>query len=195
VKIGRPDAWWNRRVPIGRLCLAMGVVLACLYVWLAYGDLISSIVWGVRHQRTANFRGQTLQVPWFWREKTWTNYNEFELTRQYAGLTLPSNIIVRYQNISPDDVESTVERMKRMSNESAQKFQIPDLFYRDYDGNDFTKTHYLCMERGFSRSLMLFVECYSRDGRWSVSMWGLKQTRPELETILDGVASMGNPTK
>jgi len=195
VKIGRPDAWWNRRIPIGRLCLAMGVVLAGLYVWLAFGDLISSTIWGVRHQRTASFRGQTLQVPWFWREKTWTNYNEFELTRPYGGLAFPSDVTVRHQNISPDDVQRTVERMKRMSNESAQKFQMPNLFYKDYEGDDFTRMHYLCMERGPSGSLTLFVECYSRDGRWNVSIIGLKRSRSEFETILRGVAFMGNPSK
>jgi hypothetical protein len=195
LKIGRPDRWWNRKVPIARISLAVGVLLAGLYVWGFYGDSIRSIVWGIRYQRTASFRGQTLQVPWFWREKTWTNYNEFEVTRQYGGLAFSSDVTVRHQNISPEDVQRTVGRMKRMSDESAQKFQIPDLFYKDYEGNDFTRTHYLCMERGLSGSPMLFVECYSRDGRWNVSIVGLKQTRSEFEMILRGVASMGNPSK
>jgi hypothetical protein len=170
----------------------VGVLLAGLYVWGNYGDLISSIVWGVRHKRTVSFRGQTLRVPWFWREEEWTNYNEFELTRRYRGFAIPSSVTVRYENSAPGDVEKRVELMK---SNNAQALKVPGWFYDDYEGDDFSRTHYMCLAQGFKWSPILGVDCFSRDDRWSVSMFGLKQTRPELQMILRGVASMGNPTK
>lgn len=192
MKIGRPDGWWNRKVPIARICLVVGVLLAGLYVWGNYGDLISSIVWGVRHKKTVSFRGQTLQVPWFWREEEWTNYNEFELTRSYRGFAIPSSVTVRYENSTSADVQKRVEMMK---SNNARAIKVPGLFYEDYEGDDFTRTHYMCLAQGLKWSPILGVDCFSRDGRWSVMIFGLKQARPEFQMILRGVASMGNPTK
>jgi hypothetical protein len=192
VKIGRPNGWWNRKVPLARISLIVGLLLAGLYVWSAYGDLIGSIAWGVRHRRTVSFRGQTLQVPWFWREEKWINYNEFELTRSYSGFAIPSSVTVRYENSGPGDVQKRLERM-RINN--AQALKVPGWFYDDYEGDNFSKAHYLCVEQGVRWSPIQAVDCFSRDGRWSVRMFGLKQTRREFEMILRGVASMGNPTK
>jgi hypothetical protein len=87
------------------------------------------------------------------------------------------------------------EMMRKNSNEFAQKHQNFGFLYRDYEGEDFTKTHYMCLERGLDSLPTLFVDCYSRDGRWVVSLIGLKRTRSEFETILSRVVSMGNPTK
>jgi hypothetical protein len=193
LKIGRPDGWWNRHVPIARMSLVVGVLLVGLYVWGAYGDLIAAIAWGVRHQRTASFRGQTLQVPWFWREEEWTNYNEFELTRSHRAIAIPSSVTVRYENIAREDVQKRVEIMKSGNARAAAK--LPDWFYGDYEGDDFSKTHYMCLEQGVSDSPILAVNCFSRDGRWSVMMLGPKQTQAEFQMILRGVASMGSPTK
>jgi hypothetical protein len=192
VKIGRSDGWWNRRVPIVRIFFIVGVLLAGLYVWGAYGDLIGSIVWDIRHQRMVSFRGQTLQVPWFWREEEWINYNEFELTRGYRGFAIPSSVTVRYENSTPGEIQQRVEIMK---NNNMQTLKVPGWFYGDYEGDDFSRTHYTCLEQGLRWSPILAVDCFSRDGRWSVRMLGLKQTRPEFQIILRGVASMGNPTK
>lgn len=195
MRIGKPDAWLNRKIPIVRICIAVGVVLAGLYLWAAYGDLFSSVVWGIRNQRTVSFRGQTLQVPWFWRQEEWINYNQFELTRQYGGFALSSNVTVRYQNISPGDVQGVVETRKRTAKEAEQMFHIPGLSYNDFQGDDFTRAQYICLKSGLISSPMFYVDCYSRDGRWNVSISGLKRTRSEFEAVLRGVASMGNPSK
>jgi hypothetical protein len=192
LNIGRSDGWWNRKVPIARICLIAGVLLAGLYVWGNYGDLIENVAWGARHQKTVSFRGQTLKVPWLWREEEWINYNEFELTRSYRGFPIPSPVTVRYENIAPGDIQ---RRMEIMRNSSTQSLKVPDWFYNDYEGGDFTKAHYVCQEQSVRWSPLLIVNCFSRDGRWTVDMFGLKQTRPEFETILRGEASMGNPTK
>jgi len=192
VKIGRPDSWWNRRVPIARISLIVGALLVGFCLWVVYRDLIASIVWGVRHQRTASFRGQTLQVPWFWREEEWTNYNEFELTRGYLRPAFSSSVTVRYENTAPSDVQRRVESKR---NVHARMPQVPGSFYGDYEGDDFSRAHYVCLDEGFTWSPLLIVDCFSRDGRWSVGMFGLKQSRREFEMILRGVASMGNPTK
>jgi len=192
VKIGRPDSWWNRRVPIARICLIVGVLLAGLYVWGAYGGLIDSVAWGVRHQLMASFRGQTLKVPWFWREEEWVNYNEFELTRPYGGFVVPSSVTVRYEDIAPGDVQKRMEIMKR--NNAQALSRVPGWFYDDYKGDDFSRTNYVCLEQGLMRSSIFAVDCFSRDGRWSVRIFGSRQSQSEFELILRGVASMGNPT-
>ena len=192
VKIGRPDGWWNRKVPIGQISLMTGALLFGLILWLIYGDFIGSVLWGIRHQRTANFRGQTLQVPWFWREKEWTNYNEFELARIYREPRLNSLVTVRYENSSPENVPKQVERMRETN---ARLSSVPGYFSGDYEGNDFSTAHYVCLNLGYKWSPILIVDCLSKDGRWNVSMFGMQQSRSEFEMILRGVASMGNPSK
>jgi hypothetical protein len=192
LKIGRPDGWWNSKVPIGRMILVAGVFLAGLFVWGAFGDLIGSVVWGIRHQHTASFRGQTLQLPWFWREEEWINYNEFELNRSYGRLAIPSSVTVRYENIAPEDIQKRIEIMK---SDFAGVVKVSGWFDDDYEGDAFTKTRYVCHEKGYTWSPVLIVNCFSRDGRWSVDMLGSRQTRLEFEMILRGVASMGDPTK
>jgi hypothetical protein len=191
VKIGRPDSWWNRKVPIMQISFIVVALLVGFYTWLAYGDLIHSTVWGVRHRRMASFRGQTLQVPWFWQEEDWANYNEFELTRSYSGFTVPSKVTVKYEDSAPRDVQKIVERLRS----SAQANKIPGWFYNDYEGDDFSRGHYLCLEQGAKGTAILAVDCFSRDGHWSVRIFGLKQTRREFQMILRGVDSMGTPTK
>jgi hypothetical protein len=99
---------------------------------------------------------------------------------------------VRYENTTLDDFQKRVERMREAN---ARPFPVPGRFSNDYEGDDFSRTHFICLDQGFSWSPMLHVNCFSRDGRWSVSMLGLQQTRPEFEMILRGVASMGTPSK
>ena len=113
MKIGRPDAWWNGKVPIVRISVIVGVVVCGFYGWVIYGDLISSVAWGIRHQRMASFRGQTLQVPWLWREEKWANYDEFQLSRSYGALALGPTVTVRYENSGPDDVQKEGEQRQR----------------------------------------------------------------------------------
>jgi hypothetical protein len=192
VKIGRPDGWWNRKVPIARISLVVGVLLAGLYVWGNYGDLIGNIVWGVRHQHTAIFRGQAIRVPWLWREDEWTNYNEFELTRASREPAFISRVTVTYENSAPGDVQ---EKVRIMRSQNARLSQVPGWYYGDYEGDDFSKAPYVCLNTGFKSLPNLIVNCLSRDGRWRVDMFGSKQTRSEFEMILHGVASMGNPAK
>src|ERR1700760_15707 len=120
VKIGPPEAWWNRRVPIGRISLVAIALLVGLYIWSAYGDWVGNAIWGIRHQHTASFRGQALRLPWFWREERWTNYNEFELRRQYSDLAFTSNVTVRYEKVSPSEMQRLFETMRKTSSESAE---------------------------------------------------------------------------
>jgi hypothetical protein len=192
LKIGRPDGWWNRKIPIVRIIVIAVAVVCGLYVWAAYGDLISSIVWGVRHQRMANFRGQTLQVPWFWREEEWANYNEFKLTRSYAVPTLSPTVTVRYENSGPDDVQRKVNNVR---DGYARMAQLSNSFRGRYESTDFSNEHYVCLDYGSNLSQFLIVNCFSRDGRWSVQILGMQPSRSDFEMILRGVASMGNPSK
>jgi hypothetical protein len=192
LKIGRPDRWWNRNVSIVRIGVIAVAVVCGFFVWAIYGDLIGSVAWGVRHQRTASFRGQTLQVPWFWREEKWANYNEFTLSRSYSGLVLSPSVTVRYENSAPDDVQ---RRVNNFSKFYAQTSQQPDSYFGDYEGGDFTKAHYVCLENGARHTEVIFVDCFSRDGRWVVSMFGLQRSRSEFEMILRGVVAMGNQSK
>jgi hypothetical protein len=195
VKIGQPDRWWNRRVPIARIGLIVVVALVSFYFWVFYGDLIGNVLWGVRYQRTASFRGQTLQVPWFWREEEWTNYNEFDLSRASRDPRLFSSVTITYENITPSDAQRRVELMRHQFTQLPQMSRVSGYFYGNYESDDFSRAQYLCLDQGFKWSPNLRVTCFSRDGRWRVAMFGSNQTRSEFEIILHGVASMGNPTK
>jgi hypothetical protein len=145
-------------------------------------------------QRTASFRGQNLSVLWLWREERWTNYNQFELTRSGGSFVLPDSTVVRYKNATSEDMEKMVEFGKRQRN-STPRPQVLGWFDGEYKGDDFNRTHYVCLDTGITSSPILGVECYSRDGHWMVSFFGPKQSLSEFEMILHGVASMGNPTK
>ena len=88
--IGDQKRWWNRRVPILRICAVLGIALFGFLVWVFYGEFFQNIAWDLRYHRAASFRGQSLQVPWLWREEVWTRYSEFELTRNHL---LPNRLL------------------------------------------------------------------------------------------------------
>jgi hypothetical protein len=112
MKIGRPDGWWNRKIPIARIGLIAAALFLGFYIWAAYGDLIGTVLWDIRHQRTASFRGQTLRLPWLWREEEWTNYNEFNLKQSRGRLVLPASVTVTYEGATPGDMEKMCLSMK-----------------------------------------------------------------------------------
>jgi hypothetical protein len=181
--------WWNRRVPILPIGAVAGFALLGLLIWARYGDFAQNAHWSVRHQRTASFRGQKLQLPWFWREKEWTNYNEFELTRSYSGSLLDSSVTATYENFAPADVQKKIDALQGLFAKLSQR--QGGVTERD----DFTDPHFVCMDEKSRLSQFLFETCLSRDGRWRVTTIGLKPSRPDFEMILRGVASMGTPSK
>jgi hypothetical protein len=193
MRIGRPVGWWNRKIPIARIGLIAVALFLAFYIWAAYRDLIWTVFWDIRHQRTASLRGQTLRLPWLWREEEWTNYNKFDLERNRGRLNLPALVTVRYEGVTPGDMEKMWESMKthRISRPPSE----PGWIDREYKGDDFSRTRYVCFEMGFTWSPNLMVDCFSRDGRWTVNFFGSKQSLSEFQIILRGVASMGNPTK
>jgi hypothetical protein len=193
MKIGRPDGWWNRKIPIARIGLIAVALFLGFYIWAAYGDLIETVFWDIRHQRTASFRGQTLRLPWLWREEEWTNYNEFNLKRNRGRLDLPALVTVTYKGVTPGDMEKMWEFMKAHPISSSPA--LPGWINREYEGEDFSRTHYVCLDAHFTWSPVLILNCFSRDGRWTVNFFGSRQSLSEFEMILQGVASMGNPTK
>jgi hypothetical protein len=189
MKIGRPDGWWNRKIPIARIGLITVALFLGFYIWAAYGDLIGTVLWDIRHQRNASFRGQSLRLPWLWREEEWTNYNEFNLKRNRCRLDLPALVTVTYEGATPGDMERMWLSMKSLLVNPPSS--VPGWLNPEYEGDDFNRTRYACFQRG----AILSVNCFSRDGRWIVNFFGSRQNLPEFEMILRGVASMGNPTK
>jgi hypothetical protein len=187
--IGNPSRWWNRRVPIfliGAFCV---VALSALFVWAFCGDFIHSIAWDLLNRRTATFRGQTLQVPWFWQEEKWTNYNEFELTRPYLLTPFPSSVTASFMNASQADVGRKIDTMRGGYAKLAQSLR------GNFNPDASLDPHFICMGEDASGSQYQVLTCLSRDGRWSVSMMGLKQSIPEFEIILREVNNMGTPSK
>ena len=187
--IGEQERWWNRRVPILRIGAFFVVANFCFFVWVLCGDSIQNVAWDLRYHRTASFRGQSLQVPWLWREEEWTNYNEFELTRSHLRPAVPTSVMVSYRNLSPSDMEKQIEGFRALD---AKLTHHPG----DYFDPDLSiDPHFVCTDRGSSLSEFEWIACFSRDGRWSVSMPGLKQDRSDFGMILRGVDAMGTLSK
>jgi hypothetical protein len=185
--------WWNRRVPILRICAFSGAVavLFGLLILVFYGE---NVIWDLRYHRTATFRGQSLQVPWFWREEVWTRYSEFELTRNHLLPNrllpiFPISVTVSYENRSPADLQKVIDGMHALD---AKLTHYPGDYF---DPDASIDSHFVCTDRGSSRSEFEWINCFSLDGHWSVQMLGQKQDRSDFDTILRGVASMGTPSK
>jgi len=199
IRIGQPDRWWNYKLPMLRLGTALTVVIAGLCFWSFYGAVVEALTWGVIHQRTVHFRGQTLKVPWFWHVEEWTNYNEFELTRRRQSFPHISSVGVRYMNSSPDSVPDQIERMRKSEKESIEKIRAmgyltvePD---RNFARHEFTKRNWDCVDQSLIPKSFLHLTCYSLDGRWIVWLLGDEKHSEDFEMILRGVAMMGNPNK
>jgi hypothetical protein len=187
--IGEQKRWWNRRVPILRIGAVVGIALFGFLVWVFCGDFIQTVTWDLRYHRTASFRGQTLQVPWFWREDQWTNYNEFELTRNHVPPTFISSVTVTYEHWTPADLQKQIDAMRGLYTKL-----FPELgsYYND-DAS--INPHFICMDKGTGTSQFLFMTCYSQDGRWMVRMIDLERKSSDFAMILRGVDAMGTPSK
>jgi hypothetical protein len=188
--IGNQTRWWNRRVPILRICAVLGIALFGFLMWVFYGDFIQTVAWDLRYHRTVSFRGQALQVPWLWREEEWTKYNQFELTRsRLLWPIIPTSVTVLYENLSPADLQKEIDGMRALD---AKLTHYPGDYF---DPDASIDSHFVCTDRGSSRSDFEWTICFSRDGHWSVRMLGLKQDRFDFEMILRGVDAMGTPSK
>lgn len=192
--IGDQKRWWNRRVPILRICAVLGIALFGFLVWVFYGEFFQNIAWDIRYHRAASFRGQSLQVPWLWREEVWTRYSEFELTRNHLLPNrllpiFPTSVTVSYEKLTPADLQKEIDGMYALD---AKLSHHPGDFI-DHDAS--IDSHFVCTDRGSGWSEFEWITCFSRDGRWSVLMIGLKQDRSDFATILRGVDAMGTPSK
>jgi hypothetical protein len=190
--IGDQKRWWNRRIttlPILRIYAYIGVLLFGFLIWVFCGDFIQTVAWDLCHHRTASFRGQTMQVPWFWREDQWTNYNEFELTRNHVPPSFISSVTVTYEHWTPTDIQKQIDAMRGLYTKL-----FPELgsYYND-DAS--INPHFICMDKETGTSQFVFMTCYSQDGRWMVRMIGLERRSPEFAMILRGVDAMGTPSK
>jgi hypothetical protein len=188
--IGEQKRWWNRRVPILRISAFAVAAFLGVIVWVVYGHFIHSVAWDLRYHRTAIFRGQTMQVPWFWEEDEWTKYKEFELTRSHLlRPPFPTSVTISYEHLSPTDIQKEIDGFRALD---AKLTHHPGDYF---DPDASIDSHFVCMDRGSSLSEFEWLTCFSRDGRWRVLMIGLTQDRSDFETILRGVDAMGTPSK
>jgi hypothetical protein len=187
--IGNQSRWWNRRVPILRICTFTGTAFFGLLLLVNYADFFHDVAWDLRNHRIERFRGQTLQLPWFWREEQWLDYNTFELTRSYGLLTLNPSAVVTYENSAPADVQKKVDMLHGANTRLSRR--LKGLTERD----DFSNPNYVCLDEEFSGSQYMWMTCFSRDGRWLVDLSGSIKSRSDFEMILRGVDAMGTPSK
>jgi hypothetical protein len=185
--IGRHERWWNRRIPGRPFLFAAVIILTAGYFWIYFGNVTTALAWDIAHGRTARFRGQSLKLPWFWKEERWTNYNEFTV-KESGSRSLEASVTVRFGHFDPLVMQQRLTHLKNMPG-------LPGWISDDYPSDDFTRTHYRCARNGFRASAIFMVDCFSVDGRWAVHLVGPPETYPEFEEILRGVAGMGNPTK
>ena len=185
MRVGIQNRWWNRPIPGKPLLLTVVLLIGTAYFWIYWGDATNALGWDVVHRRTATFRGQTLKLPWLWKEETWTNYNEFRVTKYAPGLLKPS-ITVQFGRFDPSVMHDDWIKIKDQPG-------LANWIAEDYQGDDFTQAHYKCVRIGFGHSQVTMVDCFSLDGRWAVHLIGRSEVYPELHQILRGVAAMGDP--
>jgi len=183
---GQENRWWRRRIPGKPLLFTAVFLVAATYWWIYWGDSTSALAWDVMHGRTATFRGQSLKVPWLWKKEPWTNYNEFRLTRYGSGPLSPS-VTLEFGRFDPSVMHDRLKQMRARPS-------LANWTSEDYEGDDFTLTHYRCVRNGFCHSGLAIVDCFSLDGRWAVHLIGQADTYPDYNQILRGVAAMGDPS-
>jgi hypothetical protein len=180
--IGDSNRWWNRRLPILRIGIVVGVVIFGFWAWTSEGFWINDIVWGILHRHTATFRGQTLAVPGGWKEEERTNYNNIHLIRSTFAQPFDGLVTVTYQKMSPDQLH---EMLLNLRGRSAG----------DYPVDEVNEAHYICLRMGFKLDRGAMVDCLSRDGRWNVVLLGTESNHSDFEAILHGVTAMKDPLK
>jgi hypothetical protein len=159
------------------------VVLGVAYFWIYFGDITTALAWDIVHRRTATFRGQSLKLPWLWKEEQWTNYNEFRMT-DYGSRTLTTFVTVEFGHFDPSVMH---ERLLQMRSRPVGWTS------EDYPGDESTRTHYRCVRNGFRSSELSIVDCFSLDGRWAAHLVGPPESDSDFQKILREVAGMGDP--
>ena len=187
---GNPDRWWNYKLPMRKIAIAIAATLALLLAWVTCGGIATDVSWDIVHHRTAALRGQTLQVPWFWREADW-GYYELDLVHDHIGLiAAPSQVMVSYDpDLDPQSVPFRIKQEHAVSERLAGK-----LSFHIYDAS--IDPHYACVAMGFERDRVASLHCYSLKGHWIATLLvGSNADLPAFRQILTGVAAMGTPAK
>jgi hypothetical protein len=150
---------------------------------------VTDIGWDIGNHRTAEFRGQKLLLPWRWREDAWTNYNDFAVSRVYLEPPFRALVLISYEDSTLADFQSRIDQ------EQKSVARLSQYGIRETLNVDTGNPQFLCVDHTFTDLKIRSRECYSRDGRWDVTWFGPEQSRQDFETILNRVASMGNPSK
>lgn len=191
IVVGDSKQWWNRKLPMGRIGITTAALLALLLLSVMCGQVVRDLVWDVAHHRTARFRGQTLRLPWFWRQDELKEYNQLDLVRDRIGLiTVPSQMTVSYdQKLDPKAILIRVNHEHETANRLGGKFPF-------YVSDASIDPHYSCMGFGFEKGTAASLRCYRLDGYWTVTlMFGSNADLPAFRKILQGVEVMGTPPK
>ena len=185
--IGRKARWWNRKLSRG-VWISFCVALAWIYVWTVYGGACTALAWDITHARTAKFRGQSVKVPWFWKEKEQINYNRLEIGR-YGANPLQPSVTIAFENSDPANLAGKINQTKESLKKKA------NIAVEDYRFDDVLDSKFWCVDLKFPKDTVGLVDCYSRDGLWRVSMVDPSPYKRDLAEILRSVSTMGAPSK
>lgn len=194
ITIGDPTRWWNRtlwhwKLPVRKIAIVLALIFCAFTVWELCGQATLNLAWDLRHNRTASFRGQSIQLPWFWRA------DEIErddiITFRHNGFGLPlhgSFTMIFYEHGVPESVPLAI----RNAHDLSIRLQKDGWS----SGDDSIDLRFACIDRTQNGRKVLQINCYSLDGQWSITTTMIDEAdRQEFEQIVHEFAAIGTPTK
>ena len=194
MQISNEAQWWNRKIPIGRICLVIGLILVALWL-LPYVTIpASALAWGLSHNWTATYQHQPLKVPLMWRqEQTPAGTHSIALRRPSRQLTYLGSewIHIHDDRLKPFDSRAAMQHWKSIE----PRLRQPGDWTEDFFGDAFVQTHYSCLSTHSKSFLSLHVICFSNDGTWSVTLLGSEKSVEDLQKILHSLSTLDDPLK
>lgn len=192
--IGDRNRWWNRTVwecqfPWRKVGKVLAIIFVAFIVWELCGQATLDLAWGVWHNRTVDFRGQRLQLPWFWRADE-VEHDEFIVFRHTRlGLPLSGSItMIVHEEGSPETAALRI----RDANDVDVRLQKDG--WSSWD--DPIDPRFACIDRTPNTRKILQIDCYSLKGQWSITTTMIGEAdRPDFEKIVHQFAAMGPQAK
>jgi hypothetical protein len=177
ITVADPNRPWNR-IRVRGIAIFVVVTIAAFSLWKACEGVVHDIAWDLHNHRAVSFRGQSVQLPWFWSGFAWNRH--LYLVRHHFGPTSPTDVLVTLVNLTPADVQESMD-LERLDVPKSPGFYGEDV---SIDPN------FRCFENGSVKPRSLVIRCNSIDGYWSVFLSDADKDREDFRTILHTVAIM-----
>jgi hypothetical protein len=183
--------WWNRKVPIGRICLVTALVLGAVWLLPYITTPVSALAWGLSHNWTATYQNRALKLPLMWRqEQTPAGTHSIALRRPSRQLTYlgSESIDIHDDTAKPFDPRAAMQNWRSIE----PRLRQPGDWTEPFLGDAFVQTHYSCLSTHGKKKSSLHTMCFSNDGLWSVTLLGTEKSLEDLQKILHNMPSLSD---